>query len=252
MRPRRCAPLVFDALQHALGALGKFAVKPVAQQLGIAQNGVERRSELMAHIGEEARFMLARKGELAALFLDPAEQPRIAHGEHRLMREGLHQAHLARRERTRPAALDKKGAEHALGRDQRDDKRRAKARRNGRRAQGKTFALADFGNLHCAAVLGHLAEQPVEARQLHLAQGGDERRVKAMRFGEMERAAFAVEVVDGAAVRLGEFDRAGQRRLQHLAKFERSGERPANLFEGDKFTHRTGEIMRAVVDLLLQ
>ena len=40
-------------------------------------DGVERRAQLVAHIGEELRLVLARQLELPALVLDFMEQPRM-------------------------------------------------------------------------------------------------------------------------------------------------------------------------------
>ena len=61
------------------------------QHLGQADNRVERRSQLVAHAGEEIRLVLARLRQLAALVLDLAEQPRVLDRQDGLRREGLQQ-----------------------------------------------------------------------------------------------------------------------------------------------------------------
>jgi hypothetical protein len=53
--------------------------------------GIERRAQLVAHIGEELRLVLAGDLELAALVLDLVEQPRILDRQHRLRGECLDQ-----------------------------------------------------------------------------------------------------------------------------------------------------------------
>ena len=69
-----------DVLLQRLGIL--------PQHLGDADDGVERRAQLVAHVGEELRLVLARLGELAALVLDFVEQPHVLDRDHRLVGEG--------------------------------------------------------------------------------------------------------------------------------------------------------------------
>src|SRR5213078_425680 len=59
------------------------------QKLRVAEDGVERRAELMAHVGEELQLVAAGNLELAALVLDLVEESRVLDGERRLGREGL-------------------------------------------------------------------------------------------------------------------------------------------------------------------
>jgi hypothetical protein len=47
-----------------------------------AQDGVERGAQLVAHVSEELRFVLARLRELAALLPDLAEQARVLDRQH--------------------------------------------------------------------------------------------------------------------------------------------------------------------------
>src|SRR5262245_40211942 len=49
----------------------------------------------MAHVGNELRLVMARDLQLAALLNDLLEQPRVAHGDHGLVGEGLNQLDLA-------------------------------------------------------------------------------------------------------------------------------------------------------------
>jgi hypothetical protein len=60
------AQLVHDPQGRALFK----CVRAVRRQFGIAQDGIERRAQLMAHIGEELRLVLAGLFKLPALVLD--------------------------------------------------------------------------------------------------------------------------------------------------------------------------------------
>src|SRR6266496_2543160 len=82
-------PIGLQALQHGARLLGHLAVDAVEDELGVAENGVERRAQLVAHIGEELRFVFARLSELTAFLLDLAEQPRVLDREHGVGCEGL-------------------------------------------------------------------------------------------------------------------------------------------------------------------
>ena len=47
-------------------------------QLGVAEDGVERRAQLVAHVGEELRLVPARLRELPALVLDLIRTARVS------------------------------------------------------------------------------------------------------------------------------------------------------------------------------
>ena len=81
-------PFDLHALHHGAHFFRRLAVNAVDDQLGIAEDGVERRAQLVAHIGEELRFVLARLLDLPALVLDFFEQPHVLDGDHRLVGEG--------------------------------------------------------------------------------------------------------------------------------------------------------------------
>ncbi len=55
--------------------------------LGQADDGVERRAQLVAHAGEELRLVFARQLELAVLVLDFVEKPHILNCDHGLIGE---------------------------------------------------------------------------------------------------------------------------------------------------------------------
>jgi hypothetical protein len=76
------APVGLQAFQHGPHFVRRLAIDAVEYQFGIAEDGVERRAQLVAHVGEELRFVLARDLEFAALLLDLAEQPRVLDRQH--------------------------------------------------------------------------------------------------------------------------------------------------------------------------
>src|SRR6516164_6486281 len=67
----------FKAFEYAEHLLRRLTVSAVRHQFGIAQDGIERGAQLVAHIGKELRLVLARLFKLTALVLDLMEQPRI-------------------------------------------------------------------------------------------------------------------------------------------------------------------------------
>src|SRR5262245_35841176 len=65
------------ALEDAQHFLGWLTVSAVRHQFGVTQDGVERGAQLVAHIGEELRFVLTCHFKLSALVLDFIEQPHV-------------------------------------------------------------------------------------------------------------------------------------------------------------------------------
>ena len=100
---------------------------PSSDQLGVAEDGVERRAQLVAHVGEELRLVLARLGELAALVLDFVEQPHVLDGDHRLVGEGGDQLDLLVRERRAPRRAQSRDADRHAFAQQRHAEQRAEA-----------------------------------------------------------------------------------------------------------------------------
>src|SRR6202047_1299127 len=78
-----------------------------AQHLADTDDGIERRAQLMAHVGEELRLVLASLGKLATLVLDFVEQPYILDCDHRLVGERLEEIHLTVGEGTRGRSKDR-------------------------------------------------------------------------------------------------------------------------------------------------
>jgi hypothetical protein len=59
-----------DAIEHAVRLLRHVAVDAVENEFGVAENSIKRRAQLVAHIGEELRFVLAGRFKLSIYSLD--------------------------------------------------------------------------------------------------------------------------------------------------------------------------------------
>src|SRR5262249_49693892 len=77
------------ALKWFLGLFCAEARRVFDHHFGQADDGIERRAQLVAHAGDELRLVLARHLQLPAFLFDLAEQTRVLDREHRLGRERL-------------------------------------------------------------------------------------------------------------------------------------------------------------------
>ena len=77
-----------DVLQILVLLLVQLAEHPLAQDLREADDGVQRRPQLVGHVGQELGLVLAGDFELPALVLDLEEQACVLDGQRRLGREG--------------------------------------------------------------------------------------------------------------------------------------------------------------------
>src|SRR5262249_34015974 len=69
-QPEQVPTIGLKPLEDAQHLLGRLAIGAVRHQFSIAKNGIERRAQLVTHIGEELRFVLACDLKLPALILD--------------------------------------------------------------------------------------------------------------------------------------------------------------------------------------
>src|SRR5262249_57336961 len=68
-----------------------WSVEALLDQLGITENRRQWSSELMAHVGNELRLVLAGDLDLAALLLNFVEHPRVLNRQHGLCSKSLQQ-----------------------------------------------------------------------------------------------------------------------------------------------------------------
>src|SRR5262249_49092010 len=130
-----------DASECCKRFVSQGLVNTLLHEFSIAQDRGERGSELVAHVGDELRFVLARYFQLTALLGDLLEQWGVPQRNPRLIGEVLHEADHRRRELTWPLPLEDECAERARTAEQRDDEAGAKARLDCGIAQGITWPL---------------------------------------------------------------------------------------------------------------
>ena len=53
--------IALNALKHATHFVRGGAVDMIKDELGITENGIERRAQLVAHVGKELRLVLTRR-----------------------------------------------------------------------------------------------------------------------------------------------------------------------------------------------
>src|SRR5438128_2413708 len=90
-----------DVLQVLFLLLVELTEHPLRQDLGEADDGVQRRTELMGHVRQELRLVLAGDFELATLVRDLAEEPGVLDREGGLGRKGPQQIDRPERELAR-------------------------------------------------------------------------------------------------------------------------------------------------------
>ena len=93
--------VALDPRQHAAHLLRRVAVDVVENELGVAENGIERRAQLVAHVGKELRLVPACLRELPALVLKLSralaqfvEEPSILNSDDSLAGEAGNQRDL--------------------------------------------------------------------------------------------------------------------------------------------------------------
>src|SRR6516164_8632834 len=99
------------SFEYSKHLLGRLTVSAVRHQFGVAEDGVERRAQLMAHIGKELRFVLACICKLPTLVLDFMEEARVLDGERRLRRKSLDDVDDILGKRTKRAAANNQHAD---------------------------------------------------------------------------------------------------------------------------------------------
>ena len=104
---------------------GRLSIDVVENELGIAEDGVERGAQLVAHVGQELRLVLARDLHLPALLVDLGEQVRVLDRQHRLGGESLEQINRVLGERTRGFAAYYEYAHDVVAREQWNDEQGA-------------------------------------------------------------------------------------------------------------------------------
>ena len=145
--------------QHALERLELVFPLQVArvlvQHLGDADDRVQRRAQLVRHVGQELRLVLARRLQLLALLPNLLEQTRVLDGKHRLAGERLQQRDHRRRKLARDLAPDHQRADHQVLAQERHGEHRAHAFAQQRIAHPAVFPLFHVRNLEGLRFTAH-------------------------------------------------------------------------------------------------
>jgi len=104
---------------------------PLEQHLGEADDRVERRPELVGHVGEELRLVTAGRPQLAIRRLQLGEQPDVLDGDDRLVGEGLEERGLSGGEELRLRTAEADRADPDAGPHQRNREDRGEAQAPG-------------------------------------------------------------------------------------------------------------------------
>ena len=227
---------------------------PLDEDLGEADDRVQRRPELVRHVREELRLVTIRDLELLTLLLDLPKEPRVLEREGRLGGEGLEQLDNLRRELPGRPPIDDEPADDVVLAQHRHRQQGPIARAQQRVAQTAPVdaLLRDVRDLDRLAVLGH-----PPCRALTLADGRrpeqlHELVVEILRGQKVEFFPRLVELVDRARVGAGELVRAGDDRRQHRLEVERRAHRAADLAERLQLLHRPAQRARPLLQLLEQ
>src|SRR5215471_7363365 len=84
-QPEQMLAVGLKPFEYSKHLLRWLTVSAVPHQFGVAENRIERRAQLVTHIGEELRLVLASLFKLPTLFLDLVEQLHILDGDRSLI-----------------------------------------------------------------------------------------------------------------------------------------------------------------------
>ncbi len=114
IKDSRCVPDAEMSLTYSSCFSVQFAEHGFGQHVREADNGVERRAQLVRHVGEELGLVLAGGLQLPALVRDFSEQPGILDGQGGLGGEGLEQVDYIRSELASALSDDHQPAEEMV------------------------------------------------------------------------------------------------------------------------------------------
>jgi hypothetical protein len=126
-QPEQVLAVALKPFEYAKHLFRRLTVSAIRHQFRIAQDGIERRAQLMAHVGKELRFVLARLLKLPALVLDFVKQSNILDRYHRLVGESRYKLYLLRIEWFYDFSAEKNDANRFSLTQERYAKMRAKA-----------------------------------------------------------------------------------------------------------------------------
>src|SRR5215467_13146037 len=229
----------------------EIAEHALVQHLGEADDGVQRRAQLVRHVGEELGFVLARRLELPTLHLDLAEETGILDGEGRLRGEGLEDLDRFRRELTRRLPIQREAADDLILSDERHGQQRPVTGPQQRIADVAPIRAAhlDIGNLDGLPGFGGAAHGALATMERRGPQGSDQRRIKIVRGANVKLLGGVVVFIDGAAVGARELAGPRDHGLQHGLHVEGGAHGAADLPQRGELPHRARELGGALLQL---
>ena len=102
--PSRCLPAALIFCRSSANCSAAEVRGLLLEHLAVADDGVERRAQLVAHVGQELGLVPVGGLQLAALVLDLPEEAGVLDGQRRLAGEGLEQVDDLRRELARASS----------------------------------------------------------------------------------------------------------------------------------------------------
>ena len=254
--PSRCFPAALIRWRSGRNASLAEVLGLLLEHLGVADDGVQRRPQLVGHVGQELRLVLAGRLQLAARLLDLLEQPGVLDRQHRLAGERLQEIDDGLRKLARRLAADDQDADDPLLANERHGEQRPEA---GPLEHVDTSGLVpaaargEVGDLDGRAGLRRLAEDRVVVRAW---TGLLDRRDQLVRHliggAKRELTGVRIQLVDRATVGASEASRVRDDRGQHLLEVERRGDGLADLAERTLLLDRLRQLARALLQLLEQ
>ncbi len=165
-QPQQMPAVDLNALEHRVRLRRHLAIDAVENEFGVAQDRVQRRAQLVTHVGEELRFVPAGDLELAAFFLDLAEQPRVLDRHHRLHGESVEQLDDAFRKFAGLLAPHHQRADDAVRAKQRHDQHGPISLAQDDVVHRRLRLVAHVGNLDRPALRGRRAHPGVVDRDV--------------------------------------------------------------------------------------
>ena len=92
--PSRCLPAALTFWRSGMQRLLVEVLGLLLEHLGVADDGVQRRPQLVGHVRQELRLVLAAPRKLRVRLLELLEQPRVLDRDDRLIGERLEQRDL--------------------------------------------------------------------------------------------------------------------------------------------------------------
>jgi len=214
-----------------------------------ANDGVERRTQLVAHAGEELRLVFARHLKLAALLLDLTEQTRVLDCQHRLRGEGLQQFNRARGKFARLLPPDHERADDPICPDQRHDEARSKSGAHCDLSYWAWRLIANICDLQWLSVLDRPAECIGSAGWL-ASDCLNQLIAQAIRRSHPQCLLHLIKDIDHPSIRIRKLDCLGDDRGQHGLEVEGGVYRLGDLAKRAQLLDRTCELRRASLDLV--